>query len=134
MNEQDMTSRELEALDRLLASLPAPAPASDALKDRLEAVSQLPQEGRDAPAVRKSQPGPSIFRAMFQALFGDIAPHSLIPQAAGLTMICLVGGVALGLSSGMSGYADPAGTILQLDPTAYVFGDPGLEQDLEELD
>lgn len=130
MSEQDRTSQELEALDRLLASLPAPAPASAALKDRLEAVSQLPQEGRDASAVRKGQLGPAIFRA----LFGDIAPRSLIPQAAGLTMICLVGGVVLGLSSGMSGYADPAGTILQLDPTAYVFGDPGLERDLEELD
>lgn len=137
MSNEDITSRELKALETLLASLPAPAPASDALKDRLDAVSSLPQDSQSAPAANAavgSQSGSSIFWPVFQALFGNATPRSLIPQAAGLTMACLVGGVALGMSTELSGFASPAETILQVDPTAYVYGDPGLEQDLEEMD
>lgn len=133
MSEQDITSQEQEALERLLASLPAPAPASAALKDRLDAISKLPQDSHSAAAARTNRPGLSDFRLIFQALFGSATPRALIPQAAALTMICLVGGVALGMSTELPGFAGPPETILQVDPTAYVFGDPGLEQDLEEL-
>ena len=114
------------ALDLLLASLPEPEPASAALKDRLEAVSMLPQ----ADNIQKVKPTVRRRPSIFAALFDNAAPRSLIPQVAGLTMICLVGGVALGLSN----FAGPAGPTLQVDPTAYFFGDPGLDQDLEELD
>ena len=118
-------------LDKLLAGLPAPAPASAALCDRLEAISTLPQD-HNAPA-RPARPGQLANRggySIFTALFGSGASPALIPQAAGLLMICLAGGVALGLSD----FAAPRETTLVVDPSAYFFGDPGLDKDLEELD
>lgn len=122
------------ALDRLLAGLPAPEPADAALKDRLEAVSLQPQAG-DAPPAPAENPAPAGATIqerypVLAALFGSAVPRSLIPQAAGLAMICLVGGVALGLS----GFAGPGQPIQPIDPSAYFFGDPGLDKDMEELD
>lgn len=127
MSRKEMTLQELEALDKLLSSVPMPAPASSILKERLEAVSRLPQEGSShSTAATPGNPGTSIFAA----LFGVGATRSLIPQVAGLTMICLVGGVVLGLS----GFAAAPVSTLEVDPSAYFFGDPGLDKDLEELD
>lgn len=113
------------ALDKLLAGQPAPAPANAALRDRLEAISALPQN-HSAPARPANRDGFSLFAA----LFGGGASRALIPQAAGLLMICLAGGVALGLSD----FAVARETTLVVDPSAYFFGDPGLDKDLEELD
>ncbi len=113
-------------LDRLLADLPEPAAANAALKDRLETVTALPQSNNITPAQPANRGG----RSIFAALFGGGTTRSLIPQAAGLTMICLVGGVALGLS----GFAAAPESTLVVDPSAYFFGDPGLDKDLEELD
>lgn len=116
-------------LDRLLADLPEPAAANAALKDRLAAISTLPQDARsggNAPARTANRGG----RSIFAALFGGGTTRSLIPQAAGLTMICLIGGVALGLSS----FAAAPESTLVVDAGAYFFGDPGLDKDLEELD
>lgn len=116
-----------DALDRLLASLPAPAPANAALKDRLEAITSLPQESAAAPA---NQPSGGLFFGLVGALFGAGASRGLIPQAAALLMICLAGGVALGLSD----FAVANEPAPEVDPSAYFFGNPGLDQDLEELD
>lgn len=116
---------EAGALDKLLAGLPAPAPASAALCDRLEAISALPQN-HSAPARPANQGGYSIFTA----LFGGAASPALIPQAAGLLMICLAGGVALGLSD----FAVAPEQSMVVDSSAYFFGDPGLDKDMEALD
>lgn len=122
-------ARRAKPLDRLLGDLAAPAPASAALIERLETVTALPQMSpdRDTTLARPANPGG---RGILAALFGSGRGHSLIPQAAGLTMICLVGGVALGLS----GFATVPESTQVLDPSAYFFGDPGLDKDLEELD
>lgn len=123
-------------LDRLLAGLPAPQPANTALQERLEAISMLPQDGDARPAAlgKKEKGGHSILAALFGALINALAGtgtfRGLIPQAAGLVMICLAGGVALGLSD----FAAPPERVLVVDPSAYFFGDPGLDSDLEELD
>lgn len=112
-------------LDKLLASLPEPAPANAALRDRLDAISTLPQD-HSAPARPANRGGNSLFAAFF----GGGASRALMPQAAGLLMICLAGGVALGLSD----FSAAREQSMVVDPSAYFFGDPGLDKDLEELD
>ena len=104
---------------------PARAPAKAGRGGRLGARAARPQNP-SAPARPANRDGFSLFAA----LFGDGASRALIPQAAGLLMICLAGGVALGLSD----FAAPRETTLVVDPSAYFFGDPGLDKDLEELD
>ncbi len=116
---------EAGTLDKLLAGQPAPAPANAALRDRLDAISTLPQN-HSAPARPANRGGNSLFAAFF----GSGASRALMPQAAGLLMICLAGGVALGLSD----FAAAREQSMVVDPSAYFFGDPGLEKDLEELD
>lgn len=121
---------QADALDRLLASLPAPAPASAALKDRLEAVSALPHGKTIVPVRPANRGGYALLAGFFGPLSGAATARALIPQAAALTMICLAGGVALGLSD----FAVAEEQAPDIDPSAYFFGDPGLDQDLEELD
>lgn len=119
MAEDIRELREAEALNTLLDSLPAPAPSDAALIARLMDIP-----GSQPRAQNAGQPGVSVGK-----ILSDLFRPRLLPQAAGLVLA----GV-MGVMLGLSGVDRPSGPIAVFDASAYMFGDPGLFRDLEDID
>lgn len=113
--------KEADALDALLNSMPTPAPANTTLIDRLMNIPDtLVVSGQEN--SRRTGGGAS------EAFWKLFRPR-LLPQAAGI----LIAGV-MGVMLGLSGVDRPSGPVAVFDASAYMFGDPGLARDLEDID
>jgi hypothetical protein len=122
---------EARLADALLAIGPQPAAADDALVSRLMALGQLPQPHAAQSEIQAAAPkgsGDFSLNGFFGSLASGFAPlRGLLPQA-GAVVIAGFLGVYLGLS-GAAAYDQP----IEIDAGAFIFDNPSLIADLEEL-
>lgn len=108
-------------LDGLLDTAPVPAPASQALVDRLLAVAEPEPDpvavAEDARAPAEAHGLLARLRLALPELAGLLTPARLATQAAALTLVA-----GLGVVVGISESAQYGGTVVAVDVTGYVFG------------
>ena len=106
-------------LDGLLDTAPAPAPASQALVDRLLAVAEPDPDpvAENARAPAEAHGLLARLRLALPELAGLLTPARLATQAAALTLVA-----GLGVVVGISESAQYGGTVVAVDVTGYVFG------------
>ena len=104
-------------LDGLLDTAPVPAPASQALVDRLLAVAEPDPVAEDARAPAEAHGLLARLRLALPELAGLLTPARLATQAAALTLVA-----GLGVVVGISESAQYGGTVVAVDVTGYVFG------------
>ncbi len=119
---------EARFADRLLASQPQPAPADEALISKLVAISDGPGVPAPARSTAKSSGGFTLGGLLPDFMPGFVAVRSFAPQLGAIVMAGFLG-VYLGLSSAAA-YNQP----IEIDAGAFMFENPSLVADLEELD
>ena len=104
-------------LDGLLDTAPIPAPASQALVDRLLAAAEPDRVAENARAPAEAPSLLARLRLALPELAGLLTPARLATQAAALTLVA-----GLGVVVGISESAQYGGTVVAVDVTGYVFG------------